>query len=273
MYPILFKIGGFELHTYGVFLASAFAVGFIFAVRRGKAYGYTFDEIYNTTVVIIISSIIGARFAYVIFHLDEFQGRWLDIINPVQSTGQIGIAGMVVLGGVIGAISAGYWYLRYKKVSFGKMADTMAPSLALGLAVGRIGCFFNGCCFGKECHLPWGITFPEGSMPHYIYGDIPIHPTQIYAIISNLLVFFILLRSDRIKKFDGFTFALFTALYGFFRFIIESLRYYDGYESGMIIIDLPGFEITFSQTVSIFMVAAGIIFIIIGNRRNKLAKQ
>lgn len=273
MYPVLFEIGNFELHTYGVFLAAAFAVGFLYAVKRGRAFGYSFDDVYNTTIVIIISSVIGARLTYVIFHFEEFEGRLLDIINPLQSTGQIGIAGMVVLGGVVGAVVAVYFYIRYKKGSFGKIADTLAPSLALGLAIGRIGCLFNGCCFGKECHLPWGITFPEGSMPQYIYGDTPIHPTQVYAILYSLLIFFILLKSDKVRKFDGFTFALFTVLYGFFRFINELFRYYDGYERGMIILQLPGFTITFSQSISLLMVIAGVIFIIMGNRRKRIVKQ
>jgi len=272
MYPILFNIDGFELHTYGLMMALAFAAGFALAVKRGKRYGFDFDRIYSTTIVIVLSSLAGSRAAYVIFHLEEFQGRMWDIINPIQSTGQIGISGMVVLGGVVSAFIITTINLKIKKISVGKMADTMAPSLALGLAIGRMGCFFNGCCFGVECHLPWGIVFPEGSWPRYIYGEVPVHPTQIYEVLYNLAIMAVLLKIGNSKKFAGFSFALFAVLYGFFRIIVESLRYYEDFESGMKVVNLGTVSITVSQSISFLMILAGIITIIIGCRRQKFAE-
>jgi len=272
MYPVLFKIGGFELHTYGLMLALAFASGFALTVKRGKQYGFSFDQIYNISIIIVISALLGSRAAYVIFHLSEFSGRWWDTINPVQSTGQIGISGLVALGGVAAAFITAMIYVKIKRYAMGKVADMVAPGLALGLALGRVGCFFNGCCFGKECHLPWGVVFPEGSWPRYIYGETPIHPTQIYEVIYNLLIMAVLLKVSGRKKFQGFAFALFAVMYGICRIYVESLRYYEGFESGMQAFNYAGMTVTVSQIISAIMVIAGLITIIIGYRRRKIAE-
>ena len=265
MFPVLFKIGKFELHTYGVMLAAAFAVGFLLAVRNGRKRDLNFDQIYNLTIVIILSSILGSRFTYVIFHLDEFRGRWLDVINPIQSTGQIGISGMVVLGGVICAVIISLLYLKKKNISIANATDTMTPSLALGLAIGRAGCFFNGCCFGKTCDLPWGMSFPEGSMPHYIYGSATLHPTQLYAVIYNLLIFAILMKTSTIPRLKGMQLPIFLVFYGLFRGINESLRYYGGHEEGMVLMG----TVTLSQFISIVFVISGALVIFINYKRNK----
>ncbi|NQS98728.1 MAG: prolipoprotein diacylglyceryl transferase [candidate division Zixibacteria bacterium] len=267
MYPVIFRIGGFELHTYGVMLALAFAVGIFLAVKRGKQYSFSFNQIYNISMIVVVSAIVGSRIAYVFLHLVEFQGRWWDTISPIQSDGQIGISGLVMLGGVIASAISVILYFRWKKLSTGKIADVLAPCLALGFAIGKAGCFFNGCCFGKECHLPWAMKFPPGSVAHYVYGDTPIHPTQLYAITGYLLIFIILITTEKYKKFHGFLFALFLILYGIFRFINEIFRYYEGSEAGMKLLRFPGFDITFSQIVSLIMLAAGLITIFIGNRR------
>ena len=267
MYPVIFRIGGFELHTYGVMLALAFAAGIYLAVKRGKRYGFTFDQIYTISMIVVVSAIIGSRIAYVLLHLNEFQGRWLDTISPIQSDGQIGISGLVMLGGVIAAVISVILYFRWKKLSVGEIADVLAPCTALGFAIGKVGCFFNGCCFGKESHLPWAMRFPPGSIAHYVMGNTPIHPTQLYAITCYLLIFIILVKSEKNKEFHGFLFALFLILYGIFRFINEMFRYYEGSEAGMKLLHFPGFDITFSQIVSLIMLAAGLITIIIGNRR------
>ncbi|MBL7191365.1 prolipoprotein diacylglyceryl transferase [bacterium] len=273
MYPVIFKIGRFELHTYGVMFALAFTAAIIIAVRRGKKYGFGFDQVYNTSMIIILSSLIGTRLAYVVLHLDEFRGRWLDIINPFQSSGVIGIAGMVLLGGVIGGVIGGVLYLRLKKLSIGKMVDVYAPPLTIGIAIGRIGCFMNGCCFGKECHLPWGVVFPPDSWAHAVFSGAPVHPTQLYECLYTLLIFFVLLKLEKLKKFHGFIFAVFLILYGFFRIINESLRYYGGGEAGMIIIDTNFISLTFSQISSVIMIIIGLFIIITSKESSDLAKR
>ena len=273
MYPVIFKIGRFELHSYGVMLALAFTLGVYDVIKRGKRAGFTFDQVYNAAILVIITALVGSRLTYVAFHLEEFQGRWLDIINPIQSTGVIGLAGMVILGGVVATSISAIIYLRLKNIPAGKMFDVFAPSLALGIAIGRIGCFLNGCCFGTECGLPWGMAFPEGSYAHYVYGYAHIHPTQLYEFLYCLLIFFILLRTERIKKFQGFNFALFLTLYGFFRILNESVRYYDGAEAGMVVMRLLDIRLTISQITCIFLIIIGLIIIFTGKRSANLDQE
>jgi len=273
MYPVLFKIGRFELHSYGVMLAAAFAVSVFLAVKRGQKVGFTFSQIYDITIVVIFSSLIGSRMAYVVLHFDEFRGRMWDIINPIQSNGQIGISGMVQLGGVVFAIAAVIIYVRIKSLSLGKVSDVLTPSLAIGIAIGRIGCFLNGCCFGKPCDLPWAIKFPPGSFAHYAYNDTAVHPTQLYAVFYALLIFIILTIVDKKKPFHGFNLALFMILYGIARYINESLRYYEGSESGMVLIKIFEVGITFSQIISIALVLAGLIIIITRTRSFSFGKE
>lgn len=268
MFPVIFKIGGFELHTYGVMLALAFAIGLFLAVKRGKLYDFTPVQVLDTSMIILISAIIGSRIAYVLFHLEEFRGRWWDTVNPFQSTGQVGLSGLIFLGGVIAALAAGAVYLKRKQLSFARMTDVVAPSLVLGVALGRVGCFFNGCCFGKVCHLPWGIRFPEGSFADYVSGGAAIHPTQLYAVLYNLLIFIVLWRIKPAKVFPGFHFAFFMVMYGFFRFFNESLRWYQGSEAGLNIVNIAGAAFTFSQIVSVFMLVVGLI-IILKNRSRR----
>lgn len=273
MFPVLFKIGRFELHSYGVMLATAFAISVFIAVKRGKRVGFTFSQIYDISIVVIFSSLIGSRLAYVVLHLDEFRGRMWDVINPIQSSGQIGISGMVQLGGVVFAIAAVIIYVKLKNISLGKIADILAPSLAIGIAIGRIGCFLNGCCFGKPCDLPWAVKFPPGSFAHYAYHDAAIHPTQLYAFFFALLIFLIIVTVDKKKPFDGFTFALFMVLYGIARFVNESFRYYEGSEAGMVLMKIFDTDITFSQIISLSLFLAGIIIIITRKRSFTFDKE
>jgi len=193
MHPIIFKIGWFELHSYGLFLALAFLVGIYTATKRAKKFGVQPDIIMDISVVIIISSIIGSRFLYVIFHIDEFRGNYLDIINPFQSSGVFGIAGLTMLGGVIFALLSTIFYAKIKNLSLLKTEDILFPSVALGVGITRIGCFLNGCCYGVECNLPWGMVFSPESPAGYHFYDIAIHPTQLYSSLGGFIIFFILI--------------------------------------------------------------------------------
>jgi phosphatidylglycerol---prolipoprotein diacylglyceryl transferase len=266
MFPVIFKIGNFELHTYGVMFALAFAAAVYLTVRRGKKYGYEFSQMYDLSMVVIFSSLIGARLTYVIFHLDEFKGRYWDIINPFQSTGQIGLSGMVLLGGVITAAAAVLIYIRIKKYRLGEIADIIAPSLVVGIAIGRLGCFMNGCCFGEPCNLPWAVKFPPGSYAFYVYGDVHVHPTQLYEVLYATVIFIILSIIEKKKPFHGFNFALFLVLYGIGRFFNETLRYYNGSEAGMKLQIVSGLDITFSQITSLVMLLTGLIIILTRKR-------
>ena len=215
----------------------------------------------DLVVWILVSSLIGARAAYILFHLDEFSGRWIDIVNPIQSDGTIGIAGLVFLGGVLLAVPVAWLYMRQKKLSFPQITDIMAPGLALGAGVARIGCFLNGCCFGHPTDLPWGIIFPTTCYAGWIYQNQAIHPTQVYAILYNLAIASILIAWTPRRRFKGEIFALFLLLYGIARILIETVRYY---QDSMIPLHIGSFSITISMIISFIMSVIGLLVIING---------
>jgi phosphatidylglycerol:prolipoprotein diacylglycerol transferase len=175
----------------------------------------------------------------------------------------------VLLGGVIGGVVAAYAYARAKKLPWLLVFDVLTPSLVIGIAIGRIGCFLNGCCFGFPTDLPWGCTFPEGSLAGSVYPNTPVHPTQFYEMLLMLVLLIILLRYDRVSHPQGRTFALFLMAYGVARGWVEGLRWY---ESDKIAGYIGSFRLTGSQVVSAFMLIGG-IFLWIYAARKKIPQQ
>lgn len=256
MHPELFRIGPFVVNSYGVLLALAFIVGMILAIKKGEKRGIDANFMMNLAFICMVSAVVGSRLFYVLFHLNEFEGRWIYTFLPIQRDGTIGLGGLIFLGGFLGCLISGAIYVRIKKGSFLKVTDSIAPSIALGLFLGRIGCFLNGCCYGKECDLPWGVTFPQHSPAGFQMGAVPLHPTQLYSSGYALLIFIVLMYLDRRQRFDGFLFGLFMTLYGIARFTVDFFRYY---ESQMFLVD----GIDFNQIVSLLLVISGILLIIV----------
>ncbi len=257
MHPILIDFGPFALHSYGLAMAVAFGLGIWVAMKRAEARGIGGKYALDLAVLILIFSLIGARAAYVVTHWHEFADHPLDVISPVQHTGQIGIAGLVLLGGVIAGFATAWVYSRRKQIPFLVTTDLFVPSLALGIAIGRIGCFFNGCCFGLPSDLPWACTFPSYSLAGDVFSGVHVHPTQLYETIYMLLVFAYLLLRDRKPRPRGELTGWFLLLYGVGRFLIEMLRWY---ESEMIMISSPRF--TLSQLISAAMAVTGAALIL-----------
>ncbi len=254
MHPILFKIGRFELHSYGVMLALAFVVGVWMSARRARSRGVDPNYIFDLATLIILSAIVGSRAMYVAFHLDEFRGHWTDTFNPFQSTGEIGLAGLTFLGGLILALITAFLYLRWRKLSFLKVADIVMPALALGLFFGRIGCFLNGCCFGVPCSGPLCVVFPPNSPAGATFPGVPIYPTQLISSFYALVIFGLLLFLERHKRFDGFVFYWTLVLYGLARFGIDFIRYY---EPSMVVAYLGSTHISVNQVISLAMAVYG----------------
>ncbi len=252
MFPTIFEIGSFQLSTYGLMMMLAFLAGISLAVSRGKSRNIPKDFIQDLSTMILLSSLVGARGLYALTHLDEFRGNWISVISPFQPDGRFGIAGLVLLGGVLAAIAFSVYYTRKKGHSIPDVFDLLAPSLALGIAIGRVGCLMNGCCYGDTCDLPWAVTYPLSSHLHHLG---PVHPTQLYSILANLIVMGILLKVATRRQFPGQIFALFLILYSPGRFIVEFLR---DYEPSMILADLGGWHVTTSQLLTAGMFAVGI---------------
>jgi len=256
MHPIVFRLGPFEVRSYGLLLALSFILGIALAVRRGRARGVDPNAIMDLSVVIVISSIVGARLFYVLFHLEQFRGRWLDIINPFQSTGQVGIAGLTLLGGVILALVAGFIYMGVKKLPALKLADSIVPSVALGTFLTRIGCFLNGCCYGKPTQVPWGLVFPPDSPAGAAYRDVPIHPSQLYMALYGLGLFGLLLWADRRRPYEGFALFVFFVGEGLARFLVDFTRYY---EDSMVLMRLGETSLSVNQGISLAFMVVGLV--------------
>jgi phosphatidylglycerol---prolipoprotein diacylglyceryl transferase len=210
-------VGSFAVHSYGVMMAVAFIVGLWTASRRGLRSGIPAEKILDVGPWLIIGTIIGARALHVMtYWQEEFAGR------PFWEVFAVWNGGLVFYGGLIGASLAGILYARLKQIPVWKLADVLAPSIALGYVFGRIGCLLNGCCYGRACDLPWAITYPLGNLngaPTY-----PVHPTQIYDSLLNLVLYIGLAWLYRHKKFDGQVFAAYLLCYAVTRSIVESFR-------------------------------------------------
>jgi len=215
MHPILINIGSFNLYTYGLFMALGFlaAMGVSKAIARPQ--NISADTITDIFFVILVSALVGARLLYVLINYKTYQDNLFGIF-------QIWNGGLVFFGGFLASVLACVIYFKKKNLNIWKTADILAPGIAIGHAIGRIGCLFAGCCYGKTCDLPIAITFTNSDSlaPLNVY----LHPTQIYSMISNLMLFFILLWLQRHKKFNGMVFLFYVMLYSLFRSIIEFFR-------------------------------------------------
>ncbi|MCS7250514.1 MAG: prolipoprotein diacylglyceryl transferase [candidate division WOR-3 bacterium] len=223
MYPILLKIGNFSLYSYGLMLFISFILGIKLTQIRAKKFGIKEDTIVNLAVYILIGVVIGARFLYVLNHWDEFKNDLIGIIAFWRG----GLGGLMFFGGFIGGFFSGLIYAKKNKLPILKMLDSISPAIALGEGFTRIGCFLNGCCFGKPCE--YGIIFPPHSPAGLTFLNTKIHPTQLYSSLFGFLLFFFILKLEktRIIKKEGLLFSIFLFFYALFRFLIDFLRYYE----------------------------------------------
>jgi len=228
MHPILFEIGPLIIHSYGVMLALAFVVGIWFAIRQAKREEIPANTILDLSLVALITGIIGARILFVLRNLDYYLLHPFEIIMFWQG-------GLIYSGGLILGTLCVILFLKVRRLNIWKVVDTCTPSLAIGQAIGRIGCFLNGCCFGKPTDLPWGIKFPPKSFASYEQFSqgliksvneysLPVHPTQLYHSFAALIIFLILIMVRRRKRFNGQLFLLYLLLYAIARSGIQFLR-------------------------------------------------
>ena len=250
MFPVLVKLGPVAVRTYGFLLALAFISAIWFSARRAKRERLGTQWLPDLSLIILISAIVGSRFFYVIYHLEEFEGHILDMINPIQSTGEIGIGGLSMFGGLILAIVCGIIYIHIKKLSVWRIADAVAPSIMLGLGIARIGCFLNGCCFGEPSQSFLAVIFPPDSPAGYMFPDTPIFPVQLVASFYGFFIFGILLALDKFKRFHGFTFWLMLIFYSVARFTIDFFRYY---EESMVFAKIGGARFTVNQALIVLI--------------------
>ncbi|HLH56390.1 MAG TPA: prolipoprotein diacylglyceryl transferase [Verrucomicrobiae bacterium] len=215
MHPIALQVGSLTITWYGVMVATAFLVGLWNASRRAPTSGIIPEKVLDLGPWLIVGTVIGARALYVISYWHEqFAGQ------PLVEIFKVWRGGLVYYGGLIGATSAGILYAKSKRLPLWRLGDVVAPSIALGSVFGRIGCLLNGCCYGRECDLPWAIHFPYGHQT-YPHG---VHPTEVYDSLLNFILYLFLAWLYRRKKFDGEIFASYLIGYAVFRSFVEMYR-------------------------------------------------
>ncbi len=250
MHPILFKLFGIEIPSFGVMMALGFLAALYWVVRRAKAMGEDPESFLGVAPWLIIAAVVGARLCYFLFFPDIF---WADPLSAILSRG-----GLVWYGGMIGCILALIAFSRTQKIPFFKIGDIIAPPAALGLAFGRIGCFLAGCCFGGPCALPWAVVYPtgHGTHPH------AVHPAPLYESFLALVLMSIMLQLGKRWPQTGVISWSFVAGYGLIRFFIE-------YTRGDRLIWLDALNLSASQTISLVGVLIGLIMLI----RIKIIRQ
>jgi phosphatidylglycerol:prolipoprotein diacylglycerol transferase len=248
MYRTLFDIGPFSIHTYGLALAAAFWLGIELSAREARRRGMDPVHIVDLGIVVLISSVAGSRLLYVLGHFEHYRGSLLDMLKVWEG-------GLTFYGGLIAGVIFGIGFLKMKRQRVLDAIDVIAPQIALGIAIARIGCFMNGCCFGTESRLPWACVFPPDSQAGWVLPGAALHPTQIYSTIANFGIFLYLRRRLHSYHAAGTVFFAFLIAYGVWRFVIDFLRYYE--ES--MYLRFGGGEITYNQIVSIALIALGAV--------------
>lgn len=218
MHPILFQLGPIKIYAYGTMLAAAFLIGIYMAASDAEKEGIKKDYLFDLGFYVVLSAIIGARLLYIIVNYKFFSKNPLEIIL-------FNHGGLVFYGGLIGAFFTSYIYIKKHNLQTWHIADIIAPYLALGISITRIGCFLNGCGFGKETDSFLGINCSINSPAGAFYGkNIIIHPTQLYESAYCFLLFIFLIVLKKYKYFHGQLFWLFILLYSILRSINESFR-------------------------------------------------
>ena len=245
MHPILFKIGPITIYTYGVLIATAFFLGLALAVIQARMEGEDLHKIMDLGFYILLSAVVGSRLLYIAVEFREYLSNPLRIFKVWEG-------GLVFYGGFIMAMAVVIIYVKKNEMSLWKVGDILAPSVAIGQGVGRLGCFFAGCCYGRETDVPWAVIFknPNTLAPM----DVHLHPTQLYDSANGFIIFAALLILRKFKKFDGQLFWTYTLLYAVGRFIVEIFR---GDERGFVTASLST-----SQFIAIPLFAVSIVMLI-----------
>ena len=221
MHPVLFDIGSFPLGTYGLLLAIAFFAGTALAKRQARLDGLNPAAITDLAIAMLIAAILGSKLLMII--VDLFSGAPLREVFSFATLR----AGGAIHGGIIAATATFFWKLRKGQgLPLRTTGDALVPGVALGQAIGRLGCFSAGCCYGTETHLPWAATFTN-PLAQAFSGTplgVPLHPVQLYNTLANLTVMAILLVARGKRRFQGQVFSLYFLVEGLGRVITETWR-------------------------------------------------
>ncbi|RJR24913.1 MAG: prolipoprotein diacylglyceryl transferase [Desulfobacteraceae bacterium] len=254
MLPELFSIGPLTVHSYGLLVALGFLTGIIITVRIGRTEGINPQLIMDLTFILVVSAIAGSRILYVLINLSHYKTNPLDIFKIWEG-------GLVFSGGVTVAALSLVWYAKRKSLNLLKTADLFAPGVAVGQAIGRLGCLMAGCCYGVVTDEPWSIIFthPKSLAPL----NIPLHPTQIYSSVIGACIFLVLFILYRYRKYDGQVALWFLILHSTARLFVERFR---GDDRGLVTEGM-----TATQFLSLLILIFSVIALTVLKKRAKKA--
>ncbi len=242
MLPKLFSFGSFYLPTYGVLVALGFLAGLTVTVRLARRNGLNSELITNLAVYVALAGLLGAKLLMI----------WFDWPNvQIFTLGFLQAAG-VYQGGLILAVAFAFFYMRRNKLPFLATSDIFAPGIALGHAIGRLGCFAAGCCWGKETKLPWAVTFhnPDAWALTGVPLETPLQPSQLYEFATEAMLFgYLYWRFGRPHE-PGKIIGLYLVISSAVRFLIEFTRFHEQ--------ALPfGLPLSITQWIALALAAAG----------------
>ena len=259
MFPKLISIGSFFLPTYGVLVAIGFLTALWITLRLARRAGLPSEPITNLAIYCALAGLLGAKLFMILFDFQEYWNnpRSIFSLSTLQAAG-------VYQGGLLLAVITAIVYMRRNHLPALETCDIFAPGLAAGHAIGRIGCFAAGCCWGIECHLPWAVTFknPEAARLVGVPLGVPLHPTQLYESGAEAMIFWLLYRRVYKPHATGEIIGLYLVLYSTVRFLVEFARYH---EQGLYL----GLSLT--QWISLVSLAAGLWILIARRHAPKLA--
>lgn len=234
MHRIMFQLGPLTLYSYGVFVALGIALSILLISREGERSGISSAAILDIMLWAIVFGITGGRLLFVVINWQHYaHDKFWGVFD--LAGGGLAIQGAIA-GGILGSAAVS----RIKKISFWRVGDLVVPYMALAQSIGRIGCFLNGCCYGREVYGAFGVTFPG--------EEVMRVPTQLYSSFGLLVIFVILSMLRARKRFDGYVFCAYLMIYSAFRFFMDFLR-----GDGLSMIGV----FTLSQVISFGTFAAG----------------
>lgn len=237
MFPYILRLSELSIPSYPILYGIGITLSGVVLLTLGKREGHEIRKLAHLILALTLAIIVGGRIFFVLQHLDDFKGNWSQAFNLYDS-------GQVFYGGLLLAIPSLILFCRMVHLPASRIIDLVAVAAPLGLAVGRLGCFCRGCCYGKISNMLWAVTFPKhvdvtgqivGSPPYLdhmnggfvVAGDMfsmPVHPSQIYSSCASLVVFFVMLLFWKTECAKGHLLFIYLIFYAISRFFLEFFR-------------------------------------------------
>lgn len=257
MFPDLFSIGPLTIHTYGLSVAVGFLAAFALTAWLARSHSLSHQQVVDMGFVGVVWGIMGSRLLFVLIHPSYYRAHPLEIFKIWEG-------GLVFSGGLLAVAAAMFLYSRRKRIPFRRIGDLWAPGVALGQAIGRIGCFMAGCCFGKPLDCPWAVVFTDPSSLAPLH--VPLHPTQLYSAFSGFLITGILYMLHKRRKFEGQVLLWFFILHTTSRLLEERFR---ADQRGLI----PGTDMSVTQLVALVLLIGSVVALFFISSRHKVESK